>query len=147
MHVFFKLPRPIDCPIESQHPIVPILCVSTMNQVTTHVPNFMRLFSYKLPAGPRGVQVDPSDPKGMFFTFLSRSIPPNRSDSAYLLDVVHNAALCDQCMDTIQGEWYRCVYCAKDLCDVCEALDAHDARHFFYVFKSAVGICKLTSVP
>ena len=41
-------------------------------------------------------------------------------------------------MNRIGGEWFRCVYCAKDLCDNCEAVDTHDYTHFFMVFKSMV---------
>lgn len=58
--------------------------------------------------------------------------------SAYLSSLHHNAALCDHCMDRISGEWFRCVYCPKDLCDVCENLNAHNPTHFFYVFKAPV---------
>ncbi|KAH8118121.1 hypothetical protein DFH11DRAFT_1572447 [Phellopilus nigrolimitatus] len=90
MHIFFKLPRPVDRPIESQFAILPIL--------------------YRQPAGP----------------------------AVYLATLHHNAVLCDHCMDCIKGVWFRCVYCAKDLCDVCENLSphAHDRTHFFYVFKA-----------
>ncbi|KAH8104219.1 hypothetical protein DFH11DRAFT_1765448 [Phellopilus nigrolimitatus] len=66
--------------------------------------------------------------------FLSSAVP------AYLTTLYHNVALCDYCMDRIKGEWFRCVYCAKDLCDECENLNphAHDRTHFFYVFKAPV---------
>ena len=77
--------------------------------------------SYKQPAGPqRGSTLNSNHPK------------------AYLTSLHHNAALCDHCMERISGEWFRCVYCAKDLCDVCENLNAHDKTHFFYVFKAPV---------
>ncbi|KAH8120065.1 hypothetical protein DFH11DRAFT_1739314 [Phellopilus nigrolimitatus] len=101
MHIFFKLPRPVDRPIESQFAILPIL--------------------YRQPAGPAG-RLNSSHPK------------------AYLATLYHNAALCDHCMDRIKGVWFRCVYCVKDLCDVCENLNshAHDRTHFFYVFKAPV---------
>jgi len=101
-HIFFKLPRPVDRPIDAQYPILPIL--------------------YKKPAGPIGVGVPPDsmDPK------------------AYLRELCHNAAVCDRCIQRICGEWFRCVYCAKDLCDVCEGLDTHDRRHFFLIFKAPV---------
>lgn len=52
--------------------------------------------------------------------------------------MVHQAAVCDRCMTRIQGEWFRCAYCAKDLCDACEAVDTHDNTHAFIVFKSMV---------
>ncbi|KAL5537219.1 hypothetical protein ACEPAF_1042 [Sanghuangporus sanghuang] len=101
MHIFFKLTRPVNRPIESQFPILPVL--------------------YKHPAGPRpGETLNSSHPK------------------AYLSSLHHHAALCDHCMERISGEWFRCVYCPKDLCDVCEGLNAHNPTHFFYVFKAPV---------
>ncbi|KAG1723846.1 uncharacterized protein EDB91DRAFT_1008814, partial [Suillus paluster] len=50
----------------------------------------------------------------------------------------HSTALCDRCMERIQGAWYRCAYCAKDLCGECESLDTHDETHIFVVFKAPV---------
>ncbi|KAH8111378.1 hypothetical protein DFH11DRAFT_1690419 [Phellopilus nigrolimitatus] len=102
MHIFFKLPRPVDCPIESQFAILPIL----------YVP----------------------------IAFLSHIVALSSAVPAYLATLYHNAALCDHCMDRIKGVWFRCVYCAKDLCDVCKNLNphAHDHTHFFYVFKAPV---------
>ncbi|KAI5117511.1 hypothetical protein M0805_003916 [Coniferiporia weirii] len=100
MHIFFKLSRPVDRPIESQFPILPNL--------------------YRQPAGPPSGLANAEDPK------------------AYLRSLYHPAALCDHCMERIRGEWFRCAYCAKDLCDVCEGLDAHSPTHFFYVFKAPV---------
>jgi hypothetical protein len=41
-------------------------------------------------------------------------------------------------MDRIEGEWFRCAYCSKDLCHHCEELDTHDPTHLFYVLKSNV---------
>ena len=41
-------------------------------------------------------------------------------------------------MTAIQGEWFRCAYCPKDLCDTCEALDTHNNLHVFFVFKAPV---------
>ena len=58
--------------------------------------------------------------------------------SEFLSYLVHSAALCDRCMERIHGAWFRCVYCAKDLCEVCEALDTHDETHVFVVFKAPV---------
>lgn len=43
-------------------------------------------------------------------------------------------------MNRICGEWFRCVYCALDLCDNCEGVDTHDYTHFFMVFKSIVSV-------
>jgi hypothetical protein len=56
----------------------------------------------------------------------------------YLKSVFHSSAVCDRCMTRIQGAWFRCAYCAKDLCDACEELDTHDDKHIFIVFKSPV---------
>jgi hypothetical protein len=39
-------------------------------------------------------------------------------------------------MTPIQGAWFRCAYCAKDLCDACEELDTHNDSHVFLVLKS-----------
>ncbi|KAG8791432.1 hypothetical protein FRC16_000419 [Serendipita sp. 398] len=68
-------------------------------------------------------------------------MPPGTSANdprAYLQTIVHRVALCDRCIQRITGEWYHCAYCAKDLCDACEAMDSHDASHLFVVFKSVV---------
>ncbi|KAJ3559617.1 hypothetical protein NM688_g233 [Phlebia brevispora] len=100
MHVFFKLHRPVDIPLENDLPFLPIL--------------------YRAPAGPPG---------GAY-----RRDQPN----TYLTTLLHPSAVCDLCTNRIKGEWFRCVYCAKDLCDTCEAVDTHDCTHFFMVFKSAV---------
>ena len=57
---------------------------------------------------------------------------------AYLRDLTHSFALCDRHMIRIVGKWYRCAFCAKDLCAECEALDSHDNTHVFLVFKAPV---------
>ncbi|KAH0836543.1 hypothetical protein J3R83DRAFT_8216 [Lanmaoa asiatica] len=75
---------------------------------------------YKVPAGPVGGLVPHADPK------------------EYLSFLVHSTALCDRCLDRICGAWFRCAYCAKDLCGDCEALDTHDETHLFIVFKAPV---------
>jgi len=75
---------------------------------------------YKTPAGPL-----PTAPK---------SIDPR----AYLSSLVNPSAICDRCMTPIEGEWFRCAYCACDLCDACEEVDTHDDTHVFMVFKSLV---------
>lgn len=46
--------------------------------------------------------------------------------------------ICDLCMSPIMGAWFRCAYCAKDLCEVCEHMDTHDKTHVFFVLKSSV---------
>jgi len=58
--------------------------------------------------------------------------------AAYLRDLTHAFALCDRHMRRIVGKWYRCAFCAKDLCSDCEVLDTHDNTHLFLVFKSPV---------
>ncbi|OJA21556.1 hypothetical protein AZE42_03245 [Rhizopogon vesiculosus] len=75
---------------------------------------------YKVPAGPVG------------------GLSPNADPQEYLYHLVHSTALCDRCMERIQGAWYRCAYCAKDLCGECASLDTHDETHIFVVFKAPV---------
>jgi len=99
-HVFFKLPRPVDRPLDSPQIILPPL--------------------YHLPAGPPPNALKTSDPK------------------AYLSSLVHAAAICDRCMTNIEGAWFRCCYCPRDLCDGCQEVDTHDDNHIFLVFKSPV---------
>jgi hypothetical protein len=97
-------------------------------------------YRYKAPAGPVGVgcTYNQTDPKGQdliefallhvdLFLFLD-----------YLKSLVHPTAVCDCCVTRIHGEWFRCAYCPKDLCDACEALDTHDDSHVFFVFKGPV---------
>ncbi|KAF9006028.1 hypothetical protein BDQ17DRAFT_1277613 [Cyathus striatus] len=73
---------------------------------------------YKLPAGPSSAH--PVDPK------------------SYLKSLVHSAAICDRCMTPIEGAWFRCAYCPRDLCECCEEVDTHDDTHIFMVFKSQI---------
>jgi len=68
------------------------------------------------------------------------------ASEAYLQTIVHRVALCDRCIQRIVGEWFHCAYCAKDLCDACEAMDSHDASHLFVVFKSVVDMTILRYV-
>uniref|UniRef100_A0A0W0F4A7 ZZ-type domain-containing protein n=1 Tax=Moniliophthora roreri TaxID=221103 RepID=A0A0W0F4A7_MONRR len=75
---------------------------------------------YKTPAGPLDGNPNPEDLND------------------YLRTLTHTFALCDRHMRPITGVWYRCVYCGKDLCDECEAVDTHNDTHFFLVFKSPV---------
>jgi len=75
---------------------------------------------YKEPAGRQSSSPNPVDPK------------------AYLQNIVHKATLCDCCMEHIRGEWFRCAYCSKDLCNFCEKIDEHDKSHLFFVFKAPV---------
>lgn len=100
--------------------------------------NYIR---YKSPVGPRG-HYDPMNPKGERLIPYSKaarvSLKPHPYLAEYLKSLVHSAALCDRCMTSIQGEWFRCAYCPKDLCDACEALDTHNNLHVFFVFKAPV---------
>ncbi|KAG1811488.1 uncharacterized protein BJ212DRAFT_1448435 [Suillus subaureus] len=64
----------------------------------------------------------------------------------YLYHLVHSTALCDRCMERIQGAWYRCAYCAKDLCGECESLDTHDQTHIFVVFKAPVRFLRFANL-
>lgn len=75
-------------------------------------------------------------------------LPPEAMSDprAYLQTIVHRVALCDRCIQRISGEWYHCAYCAKDLCDECEAMDSHDASHLFVVFKSVVDMAILRTL-
>ncbi|KAH9943795.1 hypothetical protein B0H21DRAFT_747586, partial [Amylocystis lapponica] len=56
----------------------------------------------------------------------------------YLQVLYHPTAVCDRCMTRITGVWYRCAYCSRDLCEVCEEMDTHNRMHVFVVFKSPV---------
>ncbi|KAH9056727.1 hypothetical protein EDB87DRAFT_1635118 [Lactarius vividus] len=79
---------------------------------------------YRYPAGPApGSAADVSD-----------------DPEAYLRDLKHSFALCDRhaSRGRIVGKWYRCAFCARDLCADCEALDTHDSAHAFLVFKAPV---------
>ncbi|GLB41855.1 putative protein with zinc-binding domain, present in Dystrophin, CREB-binding protein [Lyophyllum shimeji] len=98
-HIFFKLPRPVQRPIESSLPMVPVL--------------------YREPVGPQSVTME-MDP------------------TAYLTELIHQSSVCDRCMTIIVGAWFRCAYCARDLCDACEEVDTHHDKHVFLVFKSLV---------
>ncbi|PVF94534.1 hypothetical protein CPB86DRAFT_808508 [Serendipita vermifera] len=75
-------------------------------------------------------------------TPLSQKLDPR----AYLQTIVHRVALCDRCIQRIVGEWFHCAYCAKDLCDSCEAMDSHDPSHLFVVFKSVVDMSILKTL-
>ena len=72
--------------------------------------------------------------------------PVDISSLDYLTSVVHSSAFCDLCMTPIQGEWFRCAYCTRDLCDACEEVDTHDDTHVFVVFKSLVSDIFVNSV-
>jgi len=60
----------------------------------------------------------------------------------YLSSVKHDSAICDRCIEPIHGEWFRCANCEADLCEDCEQVGVHDARHVFLVFKSTMNMQK-----
>lgn len=95
------------------------------------------LCRYRIPAGPPGGVYSRERPKGVQL-LNSAGDTISHQIIEYLREVTNNSAVCDRCMLRISGEWFRCVYCAKDLCDACEAVDTHDDTHFFMVFKSLV---------
>ena len=84
----------------------------------------------------------PAIPKVLFILgFLG--LPLNHLHTfatAYLSSLVHTAAVCDRCMTCIEGAWFRCCYCQRDLCDACQEVDTHDDTHIFLVFKSIVSV-------
>jgi hypothetical protein len=93
---------------------------------------------YKKPAGPTFGNAD-LDPKGMVASLSCETVSNVALCSLeYLRSLLHLSIACDLCIERIQGEWYWCVYCGKDLCDAHEAIDTHDNTHVFVVFKSEV---------
>lgn len=76
----------------------------------------------------------------------SLSYHPADAMTDYLADVYHSSAVCDRCMQRIHGAWFRCAYCAKDLCWICEEMDTHNEKHIFIVFKSPVNLSVFRSV-
>ncbi|KIK61657.1 hypothetical protein GYMLUDRAFT_199189 [Collybiopsis luxurians FD-317 M1] len=100
-HAFFKLPRPVQRPIRSNAPFIPVL--------------------YRDRAGPSPpARFNAQDPTG------------------YLSKISHPSAVCDRCFDRIQGAWFHCAHCPKDLCSSCESVDTHDDTHVFLVFKATI---------
>jgi len=77
------------------------------------------------------------DPRGQFLLHVNATVYSGIR-KAYLQTIQNRSAVCDRCVQRITGEWFRCVYCPKDLCEECEALDSHDPTHFSIVFKSVV---------
>jgi hypothetical protein len=119
MHCFFKIPRPVDRKIQEDEPLLPPLYILAAGESLEPTPLNQKL-------DPRG---EPA---------LSSITTNTHILIAYLQTIVHRVALCDRCIQRIVGEWFHCAYCAKDLCDSCEAMDSHDASHLFVVFKSVV---------
>ncbi|KAJ3872631.1 hypothetical protein F5051DRAFT_421058 [Lentinula edodes] len=75
---------------------------------------------YKVPAGPSSAVYDIGNPTG------------------YLLSIIHPKVRCDCCYTEIQGAWFHCANCGKDLCSTCEKIDTHNDSHVFLVFKALV---------
>ncbi|KAF8523621.1 hypothetical protein JB92DRAFT_2806879 [Gautieria morchelliformis] len=67
-----------------------------------------------------------------------RRMDPRIDPRTYLQSLYHRTAVCDRCIEHIRGVWHHCAYCGSDLCEDCEAMDAHDKTHLFLVFKSMV---------
>ncbi|KAF8262631.1 hypothetical protein EI94DRAFT_1808526 [Lactarius quietus] len=68
---------------------------------------------------------------------------PQSKDSnpaAYLRNLKHTVVKCDVHKVNIVGKWYRCAFCARDLCADCEEVDAHDPTHAFLMLKAPVDI-------
>ncbi|KAJ7734533.1 hypothetical protein B0H14DRAFT_2995705 [Mycena olivaceomarginata] len=111
------------------------------NSYTMHDPGHV---FFKLPRPVQRPLVSP-------FAFLPRLYkspagpPPGMDPHTYLSTLQHPAALCDRCMSSIPGVWFRCAYCGMDLCDACEAVDTHNDSHCFIAFKSPVDMQALKS--
>lgn len=137
MHIFFKLPRPVYRPLESPFPLMPPLYVLTSEfwfslsilVLDIKSQRVLRQMLRNLMI-QEVVTIDFHLDKGnnQTYTFFI----------AYLSSLVNSSAICDRCMTSIEGEWFRCAYCACDLCDACEEMDTHDDTHVFMVFKSLV---------
>ncbi|TFK74976.1 hypothetical protein BDN72DRAFT_955324 [Pluteus cervinus] len=76
----------------------------------------------------------------------SRTSGSSNDPKAYLDSVRHENAFCDLCMTEIKGEWFRCGYCIRDLCDSCQEVDTHDDTHIFLVLKSTVDMAIFKNV-
>ncbi|KAJ4000816.1 hypothetical protein F5050DRAFT_282459 [Lentinula boryana] len=63
--------------------------------------------------------------------------------AGYLSTITHPGVYCDCCVTKIQGAWFHCAYCGKDLCSTCESLDTHNDTHIFLVLKSLVNMQSL----
>ena len=143
MHTFLKIRRPVDIPgpLESDFPIIPILYAIYVLHCASIISSALFLLAdIEIPQGPHQVallriyqvilQVCNVTKLGGDYSSASKT--------AYLRDLTHAFALCDRHMRRIVGKWYRCAFCAKDLCADCEVLDTHDNTHLFLVFKAPV---------
>ena len=137
MHIFFKLPRPVYRPLESPFPFLPPLYVSTskfwflFSSLVLDI-KLQRVLHQML----RNLMIQ--EVVAIDFHFAKRKNLTPFFFVAYLGSLVNSSAICDRCMTSIEGEWFRCAYCACDLCDACEEMDTHDDTHVFMVFKSLV---------
>jgi hypothetical protein len=146
MHTFLKIRRPVDIPgpLESEFPIIPVLYVGNDRYTLA------RYFEAQLTLGCTDIEIQQA-PHQEVLPQIYRGTPrvctlnphiyrpgTHRIVLAYLRDLTHSFALCDRDMVRIVGKWYRCAFCAKDLCADCEALDSHDDTHVFLVFKAPV---------
>ena len=148
MHTFLKIDRPVDIPrpLESEFPIIPILYVTYVLRHASKNPSTQStLADIESPLGPRQealMRIYRETLLVCFNTAFARSRGWRQSligvETAYLRDLTHAFALCDRHMRRIVGKWYRCAFCAKDLCADCEVLDTHDSTHIFVVFKAPV---------
>ena len=162
MHTFLKIHRPVDMPgpLESEFPIIPILYVIYILRYASSNPSAtIPLCRYRDPAGPAPgspTANTPGDPAGMSHDLTGSRQLLMGVKTAYLRNLTHAFALCDRHMRRIVGKWYRCAFCAKDLCTDCEVLDTHDGTHAFLVFKAPVDmqafrcafphLCRYTSI-
>ena len=134
-HVFFKLPRPVDRPIEFIDPILPILYVHSVSAFPFGA-NFGFRYKYRVAST---CTLDAHDPKGENMGLVARFRAKILIRClAYLRNVMHVNIFCDLCMDQIRGQWFHCVYCPRDLCGHCEEVDEHDRNHFSMVAKAPV---------
>ena len=133
-HVFFKLPRPVDRPVESMEPMLPILYVWSLGAFSLRA-NARFRYKYRVASS---CTLDAHDPKGE--NAIRLLAPIFTWCLAYLRSVMHVNIFCDLCMDQIRGQWFHCVYCPRDLCGHCEEVDEHDRTHFSMVAKAPVRV-------
>lgn len=134
-HVFFKLPRPVDRPVEFIEPILPILYVPSISALPLGTDLRLR-YKYRVASS---CTLDAHDPTGENMGLAACLLAEGLTGhSAYLQNVMHVNIFCDLCMDQIRGQWFHCVYCPRDLCGHCEEVDEHDRTHFSMVAKAPV---------
>lgn len=140
MHVFFMFKRPLDRLLQIEYPLIPKMYV--IPRVISSSWFINPIYRYKGPVGPSDGRFDPDNPKGTFVLLLGPHIFTRAI--GYLKDVLHPKALCDRCMTQPKGIWFRCAYCAMDLCEDCETVDTHNDNHAFIVFKALVSLSPMT---